>query len=83
MKVYKEQTWQLETTGRDGDATLFGVNIFDYEWAGTGKKAKITDPSDGSVAFLPVYAVVIDGRDYQFAYEEQSNCVYNFYVYRY
>ena len=34
MKRYKEPTPTcLHTiTGLDGNATLFGINIFDYEW---------------------------------------------------
>lgn len=83
MKVYKEPTWQLETTGGEGNVTLFGVNIFGHEWIDTGKKAKIVNPSDGTVAYLPVNAVVIDGKECEFVCEEQSNSVYNFYIYRY
>ena len=83
MKVYKEPTWQLESTGVEGNATLFGVNIFDYEWINKDKRARIENSLDGSFAFLPIYAVVIDGSEYQFVCEERNNCVYNFYVYRY
>ena len=36
MKMWKEKTWQHEVTGVDGNTTLFGVNIFDYEWESTG-----------------------------------------------
>lgn len=83
LKVYKEPSWQLETTGVDGNATLFGVNIFDYEWSNTGKKARIVSPLDGSVDLLPIYSVLIDDKEHQFVYEEQSNYVYNFFVYKY
>ena len=83
MKAYKEPTWQLETTGDDGNVTLFGVNVFSYEWIDTGKKAKIANPMDSSVTFLPIYAVIIDGKEYLFACEEYRNCVYNFYIYKY
>ncbi len=32
MKMWKSKSWQLETTGIDGNIQLFGVNIFDYGW---------------------------------------------------
>ena len=54
LKVYKEPSWQLETTG-----------------------------VDGSVDLLPIYSVLIDDKEHQFVCEEQSNCVYNFFVYKY
>lgn len=31
MKIRKSKSWQLETTGIDGNTKLFGVNIFDYQ----------------------------------------------------
>lgn len=83
LKVYKEPSWQLETTGVDGNATLFGVNIFDYEWRSIGKKARIVSPLDGSVDLLPIFSVLIDDKEHKFVCEEQSNCVYNFFVYKY
>lgn len=54
LKVYKEPSWQLETTG-----------------------------VDGSVDLLPIFSVLIDDKEHQFVCEEQSNCVYNFFVYKY
>ena len=54
LKIYKEPSWQLETTG-----------------------------VDGSVDLLPIYSVLIDDKEHQFVCEEQSNCVYNFFVYKY
>lgn len=44
MKILKEKTWQHETTGLDGNANLFDVNIFDYKWERTHKSAKVHDP---------------------------------------
>lgn len=32
MRVYKQKQWQHTTTGTAGNTTIFGVNIFDYEW---------------------------------------------------
>lgn len=32
MKKYKQMTWQHEITGMEGNAILFGTNIFEYDW---------------------------------------------------
>ena len=83
MKAYKQKTWQYETTGTDGSAKLFGVNIFDCKWQPTGKKAEVTDPLYGQKHIFPIYTVVIENKEYQFACGEFSNCVYGFFVYKY
>lgn len=44
MKMYKEMTWQHETTGPDGNVQLFGVNLFDYPWKDTGEKIEVKSP---------------------------------------
>jgi len=31
MKLFKQKTWQFETSGVEGEVKLFGVNIFDYK----------------------------------------------------
>ncbi|PWM71884.1 MAG: hypothetical protein DBX59_07735 [Bacillota bacterium] len=36
--------WKYETFGSDGQRKLFGVNIFDYDWQTTGRRAKAQDP---------------------------------------
>lgn len=79
MKMWKSKTWQLETTGIDGNVQLFGVNIFDFDWIDTLNRAKVNDLSYE----IPVYQVVIDGVDYEFAAVERSNCVWNFYLYKF
>ena len=43
MKMWKDKTWQNVATGTDGNAMLFGVNIFDYSWTDTKKTAVIND----------------------------------------
>ena len=83
MKICKEKTWQHETTGVDGNAILFGVNIFDYTWKNTGKKAKVKDPLYDHDYLFPIYTITIDDKEFQFACGEFSNCIYGFYVYRY
>ncbi len=82
MKMWKEKTWQHEVTGVDGNTTLFGVNIFDYEWESTGKRVKVRDPNGGERK-IDVYAVTIDGQRHEFAAGEFSMCVWGFYLEKY
>ncbi len=79
MKMWKSKSWQLEVTGIDGNVQLFGVNIFDYKWVDTKNKVMVNDLSYE----IPVYQVLIDGISYEFAAGEQSNCVWNFYLYKF
>ena len=44
MKLFKQKMWQFETSGIEGEVTLFGVNIFAYKWQETGEYVKVTDP---------------------------------------
>lgn len=84
MKRWKERTWQHEVTGADGHATLFGVNIFDYEWTDTGRSAKVRHPLYPQQTYqFPVYAVTIGGETREFAAGEFSSCVWGFYLYRF
>ena len=83
MKVHKEKTWQHVTTGVDGNARLFGVNIFDYEWERMGKSVEVTDPLYGQKYRFSVYKVMIDNKEYEFAAGEFSNCIYGFFVQKY
>ena len=83
MKMYKQPSWQYETTGVEGNATLFGVNIFDYEWVRTGRRAKIKHPTFDEEDVFEIYKVTVDGVEYEFACGELSNCVYGFYVMKY
>lgn len=79
MKMWKDRNWQLETTGVDGNTLLFGVNIFEYDWVDTKRRIQVDDiPYD-----VPVYTTKISGMEYEFAAGESSNCVWNFYVYKY
>ena len=77
--MYKQKTWQLEATGVDGKVQLFGVNIFECEWIATKKRIRVSDLSYEPV----VYETMIHGVRYEFAAGERSNCVWNFYVYKY
>lgn len=85
MKMWKQKTWQWESTGVDGSAALFGVNIFDYPWERVGPpgtRVIVHDP-DGRERKMPVYRVTIDGQQHEFAAGEVSNCVYSFYLEQY
>ena len=82
MKMWKEKTWQYEKTGVDGNTTLFGVNIFDYEWESTGKRVNVRDPHGAEHKF-DVYAVTIDGQKHEFAAGEFMMAVWGFFLEKY
>lgn len=71
MNLYKEGTWQHVITGVDGDTILFDVNVFDYEWIPTNRKAVVNDP---------IYTIEIQHTKYEFAAGEFSNCIWGFYI---
>ena len=79
MKMWKRKSWQLEISGVDGNAKLFGVNIFDYKWIETKQRVQVS----GLSYKVPVYTVMIDNVQYEFAAGESSNCVWNFYLFRF
>ena len=79
MKMWKSKSWQLETTGIDGNTKLFGVNIFDYQWVDTKQRVQVSDLSYE----VPVYTVMVDNVQHEFAAGECSNCVWNFYLYKF
>ncbi len=79
MKMRKSKSWQLETTGIDGNTKLFGVNIFDYQWVDTKQRVQVSDLSYE----VPVYTIMVDNVQYEFAAGERSNCVWNFYLYKF
>lgn len=76
----KEKTWQHELTGFEGNAILFGVNIFDYEWKSTNQSVRVRDPLYGQEFKFSVYKIVINEQEYEFAAGEFSNCVWGFYI---
>ena len=76
MKMWKEKTWQYEMTGIDGNAILFGVNIFDYQWSFIKKEIVKNKTID-------IYSVKIDDSEYFFGALEASNCVWDFYLFKY
>ncbi len=82
MKKLLTRSWKFQTTGIEGNAELFGVNIFDYEWKSTGKEVVVSDPYYHQEHKFTVYTVDIDGKEYEFAAGEFSNCVWGFYLYK-
>ena len=74
------KVWQYEIAGADGNTTLFGVNIFKYNWISTGEKVEVVDPLYGQQHYFPVYKVYIRKKEYKFAAGEFSNCIYGFYI---
>ncbi len=83
MQRLLTRTWKYQTMSVDGNAKLFGVNIFDYEWKSTGKEVIVRDPSYKQEHKVTVYTVDIEGKKYQFAAGEFSNCVWRFYLYKF
>ncbi len=79
MKMWKSKSWQLETTGIDGNTQLFGVNIFAYRWLDTKQRIRVSDLTYD----IPVYTVKIGDVQYEFAADEKINCVWNFYLYKF
>lgn len=72
MKIRKSRNY--ETSGIDGEVTLFGVNIFDYPWHSTHKKIKVSDPLYHRAHTFEIYTVLINGVKYKFAAGKFSNC---------
>ena len=77
--MWKSKSWKLQITGVDGNVKLFGVNIFDYEWVDTKNRIEVKDLSYAA----PIYQVLINGKTYEFAAGECSNCVWKFYLYKF
>ena len=55
------------------------IYIFDYDWVDIKNRVKVND----LYYEVPVYQVTIDGVNYEFAAGERSNCVWNFYFYKF
>ena len=72
--------WEFKKTGLEGNCTLFGKNIFNYEWRNTGQVVEVLDPIYNQKHIISVYSVDIGKRTVTFASGEFSNGVYGFYV---
>ena len=73
-------TWKFETSGFDGQCTLFKRNIFQYRWRDCRETAAVIDPHYGTEKVFHVYEVEINGQIHRFAAGEFSNCVWGFYL---
>lgn len=60
-------TWKFETSGFDGQCTLFGVNIFQYRWRDCRETAAVIDLHYGTEKVFHVYEVEINGQIHRFA----------------
>lgn len=78
MTSFKESKWHHVLTARDGDAQLFGVNLFSYKWVDIGESAVVTDPVYGQERRFSVYEVEINGIRHKLAAGEFSNCIWGF-----
>lgn len=78
-----KKTWRHKITGPDGNCTLFGVNIFNYDWVDTKEKITVIDPLYHQECDISVYTVVINGKTKKFAAGEFSNCIWGFYIERF
>ena len=77
MKIWKNKTWQWETTGTEKTSVLFGKQIFSTDFRATNETVEYKDRK------YDVYTVFIDGDEKTFAMTEVSNGVYEFLLYRY
>ena len=59
---------------------LFGVNIFHYQWKATGQKVNVCDPLYNQEYKFPVYTVVVNAKEHEFAAGEFSNSVSGFFL---
>lgn len=81
MMLFRK-TWKHKITGAEGNCTIFGVNIFDYQWHHTGEKVIVTDCVYHQRHVFNVYTVHLNGRVRTFAAGEFSNGVWGFYTKR-
>lgn len=82
MKIYKTKTWQYEKTGIENEVVLFDINIFDYLWKPTGKRAKVKRPS-GDICSCAINKITADGKENEFIAIEAGNGVWEFYTFKF
>ena len=76
----EKREWKYVITGVDGRTTLYGVNIFEYQWKNTGETIEVLDPLYKQPHMMCVYRVLIGEEEHEFAAGEFSNCVWGFYT---
>jgi len=72
--------WKHITTCAEGYCMLFGVNIFEYDWENTGKKANVKARKDIRIHEFEIWRVIINGVEHEFVAGEFSNCVWGFFL---
>jgi hypothetical protein len=74
-------SWKHVKTIVDGEPFLIdGINIWEYEWKGTGHQISVLDPLYGQPYTVPIYELLIDEQTITFATTEFSNCVWGIYL---
>ena len=79
-KFVPSEYWRAAAVGTDGEARLFGLDIFALEWKETGKVASVETSERGGRLRLPVYSVSDGGTEREFAARERSAGVWEFYL---
>ena len=79
-KFVPREYWRAAAIGAEGEARLFGLDIFALEWKETGKAASVETLERGGELRLPVYSVADGGTEREFAARERSAGVWEFYL---
>ncbi len=74
------QEYTYYKTCFENNCELFGIDIFDYDWASDWEKVVVTDPMYGQEHTFTVWHVNVKSEIYTFAAGEFSNGVWGFYL---
>ena len=80
--MFFNKKWRLKKVCTDSNCTLFGVNIFEYDWIPTGEKVEVKEPRYNQTHLFSVYTAEIKGKSKRFVAGEFSNNVWGFYVFK-
>ncbi len=80
--MFFNKKWRLKKVCNESNCTLFGVNIFEYDWIPTGEKVEVNEPRYNQTHLFSVYTAEIKGKTRNFVAGEFSNNVWGFYVYK-
>lgn len=79
-KFVPREYWRVAAIGTEGEARLFGLDIFALEWKETGRFANVEISDSCGKIRLPIYSVSDDGTEREFAARERSAGVWEFYL---
>lgn len=79
-KFVPREYWRTAAIGAEGEARLFGLDIFAFEWKESGKTASVETSERSGKLRLPVYSVADGGTEREFAARERSAGVWEFYL---